>query len=195
MSANQTSESEIEAAVSGAMEAITPAKRGRPARADPTEPKQDVSEIDTYLEMAKKAQESRKAAPLVVAGKATIPQKLIIKRVAESTGGQDAPEGYHYWFADHKTLKENAMLGNQPVMENGELVRHESDVLLATPTWMVKERLAADVALSNRRLNDKTRTDNAMLDKNEPRTSISKPGSQEAKAAIAEAAAAARSRK
>ena len=110
-----------------------------------TEPK-TPSKLQALLDVAHSAQKTRKEAPMTgVDGGLRIPQKDIIARFTKDQGGKnDVDGGYHYLFDDHKTVTERANNGYEPVIENGELVPYQTDVLFRIPTEFYKASLQAD---------------------------------------------------
>ena len=110
-----------------------------------TQPK-TPGKLQALLDMAHAAQKTRKDAPLMgVTGGLRIPQKDIIARFTVDQGGKnDVDGGYHYLFDDQNTGASRASDGYELVIENGDVVRYQTDVLYRIPTEFFKASLMAD---------------------------------------------------
>ena len=114
------------------------------------------TKIASYIERAKEAQETRRSAPSeVVGGKSIIPQKKIIERLAAATGGQDNPDGFHYWFGDRDLLDEYFDKGNEPALTREKKWEHyQGDPCLRIPTDIYMRELERLAATSRRMIKD-----------------------------------------
>jgi hypothetical protein len=117
-----------------------------------------TTDASLYIERAEAARKSRKAAPAVdVRGMVTIPQKDIIRRLAEKEGGVDAQ--MHRIFVGRDQVGQYADKGYAPVMRDGELVTFQSDVLVEIPPEFHKASLAEAKALSDAMLGERVKSD------------------------------------
>ena len=110
----------------------------------------EASLIELLNARATKAQAQRKAAPISGEGEIRIVPKEIINRAAKEQGGNDAKDGQHFLFVPEKDLKAYAYKGYQVQAEDGGMVRNDTDVLVACPTWMYEKELTQNSAISNR---------------------------------------------
>ena len=115
----------------------------------------DVAGFSERAELARKA---RKAAPAVdVRGFVTVPQKDIIKRLAEGEGGVD--KKMHRIFVGRDQLAEYADKGYAPVVRSGDLVIYQSDVCVETTVGLHQQALRESVAMSNALLGERVKKD------------------------------------
>lgn len=132
-----------------------------------TQPK-TPGKLQQLMAMAQAAQKQREKAPMTgVVGDLRIPQKDIISRFTQDQGGQnDAKDGFHYLFIDNRQLKTYAARGYEPVVEDGEVVPYQTDVLIRIPTKFYEDELGAN----------KARSDHAMTSEVEKMTKGTKVG-------------------
>ena len=117
------------------------------------QPTKLMTTLEKLQAAAERAQKQRRKAPMVdVNVDIRIPAKDIIKRMAAKTGGQDAD--YHYLFVPGamQSLNAYAHKGYEIVMDDGDMVMNETDVLVRIPTEFYDEELAANSARDDRRL-------------------------------------------
>ena len=110
------------------------------------------SNLTHLMDLAAAARTQREKAPMTgVKGDLRIPQKDIIARFLGEQGGKNNVAGeWHFLFIPSAKLKQYASRGYEPVIENGEMVVYQSDVLMKIPTKFYTEELAATKADSDR---------------------------------------------
>ena len=123
------------------------------------------SKLQALMDRAKAARKEREKAPLTGVGTdIRIPQKDIIKRLCKDQGGKnDAPDGMHRLTIPATKLKEYSEKGYAPCIEDGDIVRYQSDVFVEIPTKFYEEELKANKA------RDARVTRHAMKDASQPR--------------------------
>jgi hypothetical protein len=115
-------------------------KRSTEQSAAGPQPSADVLEA---MRIADEAERQRKSAPVVLGGgRVRIKAKETIDRFAKAQGGQDAKGGRHFFFVPRRDMKEHAFRGAKPVVDNGQLVANESDVLVSTSSEAYLRTLA-----------------------------------------------------
>jgi len=65
----------------------------------------------------------------------------------------DDPNGVHLWFGDRKRIRQDANRGNEPIVEQGEIVTYgdSGDILMSIDTELAKQDIARAEAVSESR--------------------------------------------
>lgn len=118
----------------------------------------ETSEVSVYVARAEAARKARKAAPAVdVRGFLTVPQKDIIRRLAEKEGGVD--KVMHRIFIGRDQVGQYADKGYAPVVRDGDVVTYLGDVLVEIPPELHRKSLDEAKALSDALLGERVRGD------------------------------------
>jgi|1_EtaG_2_1085319.scaffolds.fasta_scaffold02338_4 hypothetical protein len=118
-----------------------------------TKPKKQLTELERLWQLAEESAKQRLDAPPTdtVPGMIRIAAKEKQHRVMKQYGGQDKKR--HGLFIDAKKAKEYAYKGYRPELEDGELVRNDTDIFVSCDVKLYKEELRQNSVLSNIRRN------------------------------------------